>query len=427
MVLIVVQNIKQTPNSSKVKRGRLLYACAQLPWPQDSGHKIVSYNDISHLSSCFDIDVISFYDPKTTQDIFSSLNLLKRRFPRVKFLPPIEHTIHKGSSLLIKVYWFCKSFLSGYPYIVYKYRNKHYLANMTSALRKQVYNGVYIESTPLGYLLKELNPILISKTTVIFRPHDSLTETLIKYSRHAGWRATCIAAKIDSRRCKSFEKYLWKTSDIILPVTKRLKSIIVQSSPEISGKIKYFPVSIEPLIRKFKVRNYARTVLYIGTIHYPPNRQGLEWFMQHCWPQVTDEINDARLIVVGKGGKELSVRDKNIDIREYVTDLESVYNEADVFIVPLFAGSGIRLKILDSMKNGLPIVSTTAGYLGLEITENEELLVANSAGNFAKNVIRLLKDPPFRISLIDKGQSFIKQYHSDLLAKKIVRELSASI
>lgn len=409
------------------KRARILYACAQLPWPLDGGHKVVSYNDIKHLSSCFDLDVVSFLDPKSIRNSSSTLNILHDRFPGVTFLPPVEHTIHKGSNLSIKIKWFLRSFGSGYPYIVNKYRNEDYLAKIDSALRKQVYEGIYIESTPLGYLLTELDQSLLSKTRVIFRPHDSLAETIMKYSNQVGWTASGIAARIDAWNCRKFEEYLWRNSDQILAVTRRLTSLIAQCGKDIAQKVKYFPVSIEPPFRRMKIRKDARTVLYIGTVHYPPNRLGLEWFIQNCWQRITDEIHDARLVVVGKGGAELSAHDKSIDILDYVVDLQPVYDDADVFIVPLFAGSGIRLKILDAMRNGLPVVSTTTGYFGLEVTEGEELLVADAPDDFSEHVIRLLRDPSLRVSLTEKGQNFVEQYHSAELARKVVEELSASI
>ena len=140
----------RTDNDSESARGRMLYACAQLPWPLDGGHKIVSFNDISYLSQVFDLTVISFVDHARWEHRERHLRVLRERFPEVRFLDPVRHAIHTGGGVMGKALQFGRALLSRYPYIVSKYRSAKYLRQVDSLLRTGQYQWLFVESTPLG-------------------------------------------------------------------------------------------------------------------------------------------------------------------------------------------------------------------------------------------------------------------------------------
>jgi glycosyltransferase involved in cell wall biosynthesis len=95
----------------------------------------------------------------------------------------------------------------------------------------------------------------------------------------------------------------------------------------------------------------------------------------------------------------------------FVKDLEKIYSNTGAFIIPLRIGSGIRIKIINAMTRGLPIVSTTVGCEGMDVMNGRHLLIADKAEEFADAVISLLKSKELRISLGKAAHAFcLKKY-----------------
>jgi glycosyltransferase involved in cell wall biosynthesis len=225
--------------------------------------------------------------------------------------------------------------------------------------------------------------------------------------------------------CKSYEHRVWSDVDFIFNVTRRLSKIMVDQVKALDpDKIFYFPVFVEPLSTEFQVKsNISPEVLYIGTVHYPPNLSGLQWFLRSVWPHVLAACPNARLNIVGRGGEHLLPVDPSVSIHSYVENVEDFYQNATVFVVPLFSGSGIRLKILDAFNHGIPVVSTKVGYEGLEITEGRDILVSDESLKFAEHIAYLLNTYDARRYLIQNGKNFINTNHNPNLAHSVLDEI----
>ena len=135
----------------------------------------------------------------------------------------------------------------------------------------------------------------------------------------------------------------------------------------------------------------------MGGLHYPPNAQGVLWFAEHIFPKVLAEAPDAVLTVIGKQPPaelaQLNIPSRNLEITGYVGDPKLYLAETSAFIVPLLAGGGMRVKILDAWCWGLPIVSTTVGAEGIAASPGQDILLADEPGEFAAHVVSLLQDP----------------------------------
>jgi polysaccharide biosynthesis protein PslH len=136
------------------------------------------------------------------------------------------------------------------------------------------------------------------------------------------------------------------------------------------------------------------TVLFCGTLDYLPNRDGLLWFYESVWPKIRSTRDNARLAVVGRGADEsdfASIRsDPSVEFVGEVDDVVPHYWNAGVCVVPLRLGSGTRLKIPEAMSLGNPVVSTTLGAMGLNVTSGVDIALADEPGDFASEVLRLM-------------------------------------
>jgi glycosyltransferase involved in cell wall biosynthesis len=128
---------------------------------------------------------------------------------------------------------------------------------------------------------------------------------------------------------------------------------------------------------------------------------------------VLAEAPDALLTIIGKDPpKELrnpKSEIRNLDVTGYVTDLAPYLQETAVFIVPLHAGGGMRVKILDAWAWGLPIVSTTIGAEGLRVQSGENILLADDAASFARAVVSVLQHRELADHLASAGRATVER------------------
>ncbi len=149
-------------------------------------------------------------------------------------------------------------------------------------------------------------------------------------------------------------------------------------------------------------------VTFLGGLHWPPNAVGITWFAREVWPQVRAQCPDAVLTVIGKNPPAELSTVAGIEVTGYVDDPEPYLRETAVFIVPLFAGGGMRVKILDAWCWGLPIVSTTIGAEGIDCQDREDLMIADSVEELADAVVAVWGDADLASSLVRTGRQTVK-------------------
>ncbi|MGC9025511.1 MAG: glycosyltransferase family 4 protein [Chloroflexia bacterium] len=154
------------------------------------------------------------------------------------------------------------------------------------------------------------------------------------------------------------------------------------------------------------------TLVYSGSLTYSANYDAVAYFLSSIWPRVRAQRPDTTLTITGstKGvALDRLPLDPQIRFTGYVADIRPVVGCAWACIVPLRVGGGTRLKILEAMALGTPVVSTTKGAQGLEVTPEEHLLIADTAEDFAAQVIRLLGDPLLRHRLAENARRLVEE------------------
>ncbi len=150
-----------------------------------------------------------------------------------------------------------------------------------------------------------------------------------------------------------------------------------------------------------------RPIVFVGTMGYYPNRQGMEWFMEEVWPRVIDRRPSARLWVVGGwpawAEPGPSYEQPGVEVRGFVEDLDGVWRRAAALVCPLQIGSGTRIKILEAWSHRVPVVSTSVGIEGLEARSGMEARVADDPNEQADALVELLEDPEQRERLATGG------------------------
>ncbi|MCI0519396.1 MAG: glycosyltransferase [Chloroflexi bacterium] len=155
----------------------------------------------------------------------------------------------------------------------------------------------------------------------------------------------------------------------------------------------------------------AESLVFTGSFRYAPNYQGVAWFAQQALPLVRRRFPGARLVVTGDTGGQTLPDEENVTLAGYVDDIRPWVARAWCSIAPILQGGGTRLKILEAMALGTPVVSTSKGAQGLGAQPGEHLLLADSPGEFAAAVISLLEDADLRRRISENGRAFVREHY----------------
>jgi glycosyltransferase involved in cell wall biosynthesis len=131
---------------------------------------------------------------------------------------------------------------------------------------------------------------------------------------------------------------------------------------------------------------------FIGKFNYEPNRQGVLWFVQEVWPRILKEVPQAQLRLVGEHTEREPLQGENIQALGWLEDSAQEMSTWSLSIVPVLTGGGTRIKIAEAFSRKCPVVSTTLGAYGYEVTDGRELFLADSPDAFAEKCLRILLD-----------------------------------
>ncbi|MBK8333819.1 MAG: glycosyltransferase [Acidimicrobiaceae bacterium] len=149
------------------------------------------------------------------------------------------------------------------------------------------------------------------------------------------------------------------------------------------------------------------TLVFVGPLSYEPNRLAAEWLAFDVLPLVRRQLPAARLVVVGyNDGVSARLRHaEGVTLTGYVHDLSAYYATASVAVAPLRSGGGTRLKVMEALARSVPLVATSTGCFGLDLTHDQELLIADDAEGFAQACVSIINDPALAGRLTEAGRA----------------------
>lgn len=180
-----------------------------------------------------------------------------------------------------------------------------------------------------------------------------------------------------------------------------------------------------PRTQLIQVAHQPFTFLFIGTLGYFPNQDALEHFCATSWPVIVSRAQSTvELRIVGDGLpahiKTWLARQPGVVLSGWVANLEEVYARADAVVIPLRAGGGTRIKLLEAMAYGVPVVSTTLGAEGIEVQSGTHAILADTPEAFAAGCLQLVQDATLRTHLAQNGKTLVNTlYTEDALTRRI--------
>ena len=161
------------------------------------------------------------------------------------------------------------------------------------------------------------------------------------------------------------------------------------------------------------------TLLFLGSFRHLPNVEALEWFLREIFPRIRKDEPRARLVIVGSDPPPRhSLRDSEaIEMVGFVEDVREPLMRYSVFVCPILAGSGVRVKLLEAFAAGIPVVSTRLGAEGLADRDGEICALADDPAAFAEHVVRLLRLP-------EEAEALARRARAEVVAKRDMRAMT---
>lgn len=212
----------------------------------------------------------------------------------------------------------------------------------------------------------------------------------------------------DSLLCKWInwrKMLLWRRNESHLP--HRFNAICVCSELDRarlgSDRVFVLPNAIEPT-QKPPARHPVTPlqVGFVGTFVYWANCDGVQWFIRNVWPRIVDRFPTARLRLAGERGEDM-FSGRNVDPLGWVRNMEEEMANWSLAIVPVLAGGGTRIKIIESFSRKCPVVSTSLGCYGQNVENGRQLLVADKPEDFAAACLRIMENPAEGKRLAENG------------------------
>ena len=169
----------------------------------------------------------------------------------------------------------------------------------------------------------------------------------------------------------------------------------------------------------------SKRIVFTGSMDWPANRDGIEYFMQQVWPQVVARVPDAAVRVIGRSPPAglVARAPRNWEFTGFVDDVRPHAAGAALAIIPLRVGGGTRIKAYEAMALGIPVVSTSIGVEGLPVSDGEHYLCADDAAAFAGAVVRLLGDSTLAGTLSRQARALVESRYSNKKVAKVFESI----
>lgn len=219
-----------------------------------------------------------------------------------------------------------------------------------------------------------------------------------------------------AKRLKNYEKDHLDYYDLIFAISSSDKVMIENLKPMVSEKLMCVPVGLDLSMYRFLAFSERKIIRfgYLGSLDWKPNIEGLLWFFNSVWKDISELHDNIEFHLAGRNPVE-SIRNLQLPKLHYHGEVESAYDylaDLDIVVVPLFSGSGIRIKILESMAMGRPVISTPKGFEGIDIQNGIHADIVSNKNEFINAIKAHIEDGDRKLEMAVRARRFIEENFS---------------
>ncbi len=384
---------------------RILFLTQIIPYPPNAGPRVKTWHVLRYLAQRgHEVTLASFVRPE-----------------EVEFVPVLErmctavHTVPIQRSRVADVRYWLKSHVTGRPFLI----ERDDLAQMRQLVRSLLavhsFDVVHADQlTMTQFALDVKKGVGGRRPFTIFDAHNATWTISSRMADNAPWFLKLVL-RLETARIKRYEAMLVEKLDHTMVVIEPDRGALLAGAKngqaaDLADRISAIPIAVDTQkLRPTRRQSGSANILTMGSLHYPPNADGVRWFLREIFPLVLADAPEATLTVAGKNPPpdfaEIAAQyPDQIRLTGYVPDLQPYMDAAALMVVPVRAGSGMRVRLLEAFARAMPAVTTTIGLEGIEAAHEEHILIADDPADFAWQTVRLLRDQDLQDRLARNGR-----------------------
>ena len=418
---------------------RVLYFAGKECWPANTGAKLRNYylaRELSHTERLTYLGFSDHYDGDRMDGVGAAqfLPAIHADYPRS---PDgfVEQAITVHRDPTYKFANMVKGAVGRTPLTVLNYTTRRMEERLRVLLDENSFDIIQVEGLHLtGYL-----PIMQSapnRPLLICDWHNVESELMLRYSEFAEGRARRSYARSTARKLQALERASMNRFDAHIVVSERDRARLLQMAPdarvlviENGVDVEYYsPESIDRAYKAWAAERSAlanweqrsvtmgrNRILFVGSMDYHANIDAAVYFAREIWPSLLREGPELIFTIVGRSPspevRALAALD-GVEVTGTVDDVRPYYREAAAAVVPLRVGGGSRLKILEAMAAGVPVVSTRLGAEGLDVRHGETIVLADAPAHFGATVLDLCENTKQWYAISSNGRRLVSERYA---------------
>lgn len=386
---------------------RVLFLTSEFPYPPYAGAPLRNFGLIEGLAAEHEIWLLSF---RGELALPAAQSPLRSYCAQIATIPRPERSRWDRLRDLL---------FSARADIARRFYSTDFAAQLQDWLRATTFDLVQIENLEMAIYLPEIRAMQ-PDVPVIYDAHNAefaLQQRIYETERGSLLRLPgAVYSYIQAQRVGAFEREVCRQVDHIIAVSdtdaRLLRGLGTDTPITVVPNGISTSIYQQPASQPIDLQQPA--LLFTGKMDYRPNVDAALWFAEEILPLIRQGLPDAHFYVVGQSPHprlDVLRGQAGITLTGLVPAVLPYLQATSVFVVPLRMGSGTRLKVLQAMAVGRPIVSTTIGAQGLSITDGEELFLADTAKEFARAVIRIQENPEQMAAMGEKARAFVRQHY----------------
>lgn len=390
---------------------RILYITFGLPSPPDSGARLRDFNLVKRVARHHRVSILSLLEFE---------NELQGAEPLNAFCGHVDGVVLKGGALK-SFAAVIHRFLKRQPIATAPYYHPGFARKITELTRRERFDVIQFEHSVLAPYRSALHSSF-NGATVLSMHNIGAQQYRSMLDMARGVRR--LPAAIKHRLMKGWEADEADRFHQVITVSECDRERLISMGVRTPVSVIENGVDCSLLQPLPPPGSDTEEIIFIGTMGYLPNRDAARYMVQEILPLIRKSRPDCRLNLVGSGGTDhLSdlVDEGVVNVTGRVDDPTTWYARSRLAVVPLRSGGGSRLKILEAMALGRPVVSTTLGREGLSLRDGQDILTADTAEAFADHVVSLLEDDRAMRAYAMAGRKRVESdYDWDLLSRRLL-------
>lgn len=385
---------------------RVLYLTQVLPYPLNTGARVRQYYVLRHLARQHQVTLVSFVRADDKPE-------------HVAHLQTVCHAVHTVP--MVRSRWrdiraALKGALTRLPIVIARDEiapMQQTLARLMASESFDVVHADQVSMSKYGLQGQGSRRVLDLHNAMYLVTARLATHETNPLKRAIYQREARALARYEAELCARYDQVTFVTDEDRQLIEEQIKRWKVRVPDR---RFTTIPICIDPSDKR-PVTPIAQPqrITALGVMFWPPNAEGVLWFAQEIWPHIHAQQPDLTFTVVGKNPPDYLTQlhgTAGIEVLGYVPDVGKILAETAAFVVPLRAGGGMRVKILDTWSWGLPIVSTSIGAEGIEICDGENILIADEPEAFSAAVLRAVTDHDLNRRLRVNGRRWVEEKYN---------------